>query len=231
MLRAVIFDLGETLFHEHREEEKKRLVEIAARYTGSRRAWANYFYRLLGLRKGSCEAGIDTLAYYYAARHGSGKADPILARKIEAEIVEAILSSLTPVPGAREVVEELAGKGYRLAIISNASSQSAVEALLEKHGMLGFFDVVVTSRLVGVRKPDPRIFHYTLLLLGLGPSQAVYVGDRGYEDVYGAKNAGLYAIHLAVDEEASPIADVVVESVGEVVGAVEKISKLAGKRV
>ncbi len=223
-IRAVLLDLGETLFHENTEYEKKRFVEIAVKYTGSEKAWVNRFYRAYGLRRGFCETGLEAVAYYYAARAGRGRVDLGLARRIEDEILDVIVEALKPVPSVRSVLEKLSSTGYRLGIISNASSQRGVERLLEENGLLEFFDVIVTSRLLGVRKPDPRIFYYALHMLGVKPGNAVYVGDRGYEDVYGAKNAGLKAIHLAVDEEPSPLADAVVQRIDEVPAAIARIA-------
>ncbi len=81
----------------------------------------------------------------------------------------------------------------------------------------------MTSRLVGVRKPDPRIFAYTLTLLQSKPSEAVHVGDRAYEDVLGAKLAGLYAIHLATSEPPSPIADKAVEKLEDIPDAISRL--------
>jgi putative hydrolase of the HAD superfamily len=49
---------------------------------------------------------------------------------------------------------------------------------------------------VGVEKPDPRIFEIALAELGIGPEQAVYVGDTCFFDVAGARAAGLVPVHV-----------------------------------
>jgi putative hydrolase of the HAD superfamily len=52
-----------------------------------------------------------------------------------------------------------------------------VDALLEAVGLREHFDFVIDSALVGVEKPDPRIFRMGLERLGVAPEEAVYVGD------------------------------------------------------
>ena len=53
--------------------------------------------------------------------------------------------------------------------------------------------MIVDSRVAGVEKPDPRIFHIALEQLDVAPGDALYVGDVYEVDVVGARNAGLAA--------------------------------------
>jgi len=55
---------------------------------------------------------------------------------------------------------------------------------------------VIDSAVVGVEKPDPRIFRLALAQAGVPPSAAVYVGDLYSVDVVGARRAGLDAVLL-----------------------------------
>ncbi|MEM2875697.1 MAG: HAD family hydrolase [Candidatus Bathyarchaeia archaeon] len=96
------------------------------------------------------------------------------------------------VPGAEDVLEYLKNK-YRLALISNASSEIPRYAI-RKFGLEKYFEVVVVSRDIGVRKPDPEIFRFTLKKLELTSCETVHVGDSIYSDVAGAKNTGMKAI-------------------------------------
>ena len=59
-----------------------------------------------------------------------------------------------------------------------------------------FFDYVLTSALLGVKKPDPKIFKEALDHFGILPEEAVYVGDDLFNDIYGAKSLGLRTIHM-----------------------------------
>jgi HAD superfamily hydrolase (TIGR01549 family) len=97
-------------------------------------------------------------------------------------------------PRTAPMLEKLKGAGYRLGVISN--SDGRVAEALEAVGLGGIFEVVVDSKLAGVEKPDPRIFHAALTTLGLPPDQALYVGDLYDIDVVGARRAGMDVVLL-----------------------------------
>jgi len=99
-----------------------------------------------------------------------------------------------PAPEAQSVLAALAGRRLRLAVVSN--SNGSVEAILREVGLLGYLDAVVDSAVVGVEKPDPRIFRHATGALGVEPGEAVHIGDLYSVDVLGARAAGCHAILL-----------------------------------
>jgi HAD superfamily hydrolase (TIGR01549 family) len=94
--------------------------------------------------------------------------------------------------GARESLARLRAAGLRLGVVSN--SDGRVEQALEAGGLREYFDVVVDSGLVGIEKPDPRIFQSALEMLGVRPEEALYVGDLYEVDILGARAAGIAAV-------------------------------------
>jgi len=92
-------------------------------------------------------------------------------------------------PGTFEALEAFKSAGYKLAIVSNAEGQ--VEADAQRFGLAGFFDVIIDSHIVGVAKPDPRIFQIALERLGVAPDEARFAGDIYSIDVKGARAAGI----------------------------------------
>lgn len=96
--------------------------------------------------------------------------------------------------GTPEALDALAAAGYRLAVVSNSDGR-AEEALIAA-GIRDRFELVIDSQLVGVEKPDPRIFALALEQLGLTPEEALYVGDIYEVDVVGARRAGMDVILL-----------------------------------
>jgi putative hydrolase of the HAD superfamily len=98
-----------------------------------------------------------------------------------------------------ESLARLRQAGLKLAVVSN--SDGRVEQALEAAGLRQYFDVVIDSALVGVEKPDPRIFHAALDALGVAPDEALYVGDLYEVDVVGARAAGLDAVLLGKPEQ------------------------------
>jgi HAD superfamily hydrolase (TIGR01549 family) len=93
--------------------------------------------------------------------------------------------------GAGQVLAELRRRGSRLGIVSN--SDGRLQEKLEVVGLAPYFDVVVDSEVVGVEKPEPRIFEIGLEALGTTAERSLYVGDIFSVDVLGARRAGLQA--------------------------------------
>ncbi|MFN8180091.1 MAG: HAD family hydrolase [bacterium] len=91
-------------------------------------------------------------------------------------------------------LDRLRARGFRLGVVSNADGR--VRALLEDLGLASRFEVIVDSHVVGVEKPDPRIFAIALEALRESPHRAVYVGDFPQVDILGARRAGIRPILL-----------------------------------
>lgn len=89
-------------------------------------------------------------------------------------------------PGAEEMLARLAAAGARLVVISNGYA-TYQEPVLERLGLLKYFDEVVTPDRVGYAKPDRRIFQ------AAGRLDA-FVGDTLVHDVLGARQAGIPAV-------------------------------------
>jgi putative hydrolase of the HAD superfamily len=105
-----------------------------------------------------------------------------------------------PLPGMAATLRALADR-YRLGIVSN--NDGTVARMLAELGLCQLGDgpaapveVIVDSALVGIAKPDPRIFALALDVLGLPPEEVGYVGDTLAYDVTGARAAGLRPFHL-----------------------------------
>lgn len=99
-----------------------------------------------------------------------------------------------PNPQAPAVLEKLQGKGYLLGVVSN--SDGSVERLLQQAGLAGFFSFILDSAVVGVEKPDPRIFRLALERARVKSEQVIHIGDFYSVDVLGAQAAGIRGILL-----------------------------------
>lgn len=100
---------------------------------------------------------------------------------------------MQPREGMQATLEALAARGIALGIVSNGQTvaQNGTLDVLHIRPLLG---TVVISEEVGLRKPDPAIFHLALSHLNVAPENAVYVGDHPRADVEGARQAGLRAV-------------------------------------
>ena len=92
------------------------------------------------------------------------------------------------------VLEEMKQKGYLVGVISNLRRD--MDQLCSDLGLAPYLDFCITSAEVGVEKPDPAIFVAALARAGVGPGEAVHVGDQPRSDLVGAKGAGLHAVLL-----------------------------------
>jgi putative hydrolase of the HAD superfamily len=96
--------------------------------------------------------------------------------------------SLVP-EGLGDALTEARATGVRVAVISN--SEGMLEQLFGRLGILGAFDLVVDSGILGVEKPDPRIFRVALDRFGVSPERTLHLGDNFSTDVLGARAAGI----------------------------------------
>ena len=91
---------------------------------------------------------------------------------------------------------------YKLALLTNASPGQD-SRICEQFGLDVYteFDVYVNSAHVGLRKPDPAIFHLTLEQLGVAPQQAIFLDDMVY-NVDSARELGIHTVQF-VDPDTS----------------------------
>jgi len=92
----------------------------------------------------------------------------------------------------RPAFERLRARGLKVGIISNWDKR--LESLLEGLELSDLIDNVVSSAAVGLHKPDPRIFELACAQLGVEPRQSVHVGDHHYADILGATAVGMTAV-------------------------------------
>ncbi|MCM1153450.1 MAG: HAD family hydrolase [Muribaculum sp.] len=94
---------------------------------------------------------------------------------------------------AAVVLEELK-KTYPMVLVSNFYGN--IETVLKGFGLEGYFKKIVESAVVGVRKPDPKIFELGCEALGLPPEEVAVVGDSYRKDIEPAKKIGCLAVWL-----------------------------------
>jgi putative hydrolase of the HAD superfamily len=93
------------------------------------------------------------------------------------------------------LLDALRERGLKLALVSNAFDPAwLLHRDLELMGLAERLDVAVFSSEVGLRKPHPAIFERALEALGVAPENALFVGDRLFEDVRGAAELGMTTV-------------------------------------
>jgi len=230
-------DAGNTvIFLEH-----ARLAAIAARHAPPFHTTAEALVRAEGAAKIAHEEGrlLDfgwSLADVASTRSwgqmvGTIFAHAGLAPERVASLLDALwaehaarnLWSLVP-PGLVDALAALRATGLPVAVVSN--SEGMLKELFAELGLLGSFDLVLDSGLLGIEKPDPRIFRLALDRFGVTPARALHLGDNFATDVVGARAAGVrVALIDPYDHLAGRHADV-----PRVAGAPEVARALARRR-
>lgn len=97
---------------------------------------------------------------------------------------------------AIETLEVLKSRGYRMGIISNTSDDQNVQGIVNQSGLRPYFEYILTSAALGIRKPDVRIFQAALDHFQVPPVAAAMVGDLLQTDMLGANQMGIYSIWI-----------------------------------
>ena len=123
----------------------------------------------------------------------------------------------------RKWLETLYGT-YQLAVISNNFGNT--RGWCDEYRLSPLLDVIIDSTVLGIAKPDVRIFEAALSELGVIPNQAIYIGDSYSADMVGGKNAGMWTAWL-VGNQMKPcpdpsMVDVRLSHLPELTGFLEK---------
>jgi putative hydrolase of the HAD superfamily len=243
MIRAVIFDMGETLIRfvrpgsgSWREFETPGIRGIYRYLIEQGHPIASHeddfveamFARLAEGWEQSTGGHISLRAADWIA---AGAAEHALTLD-EAALIEAarryarpIRAGLRAAEGAAETLASLRDAGYRIGLISNTiwPAELHIEDL-EEIGLLQYLEHLTFSGEIGIWKPNRQIFLHALDALEAAPEQSVFVGDSPREDIFGARGAGMRAIWIRGPE--FPLGDVqpdaIIETLPELLPIVEQ---------
>lgn len=217
MLRAVVFDLDDTLFPE------RAYVLSGFRAVG---LWCEGKFAIRADRAfeemcGLLDSGFrgDTFNKFCEAHGEPQSAVPEMVR-----VYREHLPELVPYGGVPELLKRLAGR-YLVGLVSDGYVD-VQEKKLTALGIGSLFDGVVFSDELGRDhwKPSTRPFEIVSERLGVQPQQAVYVGENSLKDFLGARRAGMRTIRVLgpagfYTHESPPsvehAADVEIESLGD----------------
>ena len=128
----------------------------------------------------------------YLCTSGAWQADEAEFTRGHKAVLEDVYSKVVEVTShSREVLSQLAAS-YPMVLVSNFYGN--ISHVLEEFHLAEFFKDIVESAVVGVRKPDHRIFLLGVEALGLKPEECIVVGDSFYKDIEPAKKAGCQAV-------------------------------------
>jgi putative hydrolase of the HAD superfamily len=197
-IRAVIFDAGDVLYFRSTqrtaftdfleknqikydvEKIRKGKALLKERAYRGQIAQDQYFEELLGLY------GINEPDLLSQGKH------LIRQERGEVEFFE----------GVQKTLFELKQRGYLLGIITDtANSVQAKLSWFERGGFAHVWDSIISSKDIGVRKPNPKIYHAILDQLGLAADQTIFVGHKPSE-LDGAHAVGMHTAAFNYDQSA-----------------------------
>lgn len=205
MIRAVIFDFGQTLADSadgfrKAEKDAKEAIYHHLFPTGPDAAWESFLPAYRKLRKAFHDRSDFSRAALWNAvyEHFSATSDPGRIERWETDYWAKVKAMTTPFPETRRVLETLS-RDYRLALITNTQGQKVPGG----HRIALFpdletcFDTIIVAGESGIPpKPDPEAFRTCLDKMDLAPRQAVFVGDDWRIDICGAADAGLHPVWI-----------------------------------
>ena len=205
MLEAVLFDWGDTLMRFSYDEalvesgHRAGLETLAPRQGLPDAATVAAHFRERYEPLFWAPGTIEEIEYPGLVRRllgdfGVEPSDEELNRFLEAEH-EAWDPARELASTSHALLDSLRRRGLKLGLVSNAFDPGwLLHRDLDRMGLGERLDFAVFSSEVGVRKPHPAIFERALDALGVDPARALFVGDRLYEDVRGAAEAGMRTV-------------------------------------
>jgi putative hydrolase of the HAD superfamily len=204
MLRAVLFDWGDTLFHFAYDEEllaagwragldsleRDGLPEPAETAEVFRERYLPLLFVPGSLDEVEYPQMIRDLLGGFGVDLDDGELDRFLAAEHAAWEPARLLGAHT-----HALLDSLRERGLLTGLVSNAFDPGwLLHRDLAHMGLAERLDAAVFSSEVGLRKPHRAVFEATLGQLDVEPEDALFVGDRRYEDMRGAKELGMTTV-------------------------------------
>ncbi len=194
-IKAILFDAGDILYYRPNKEErlKKFLAEIDIPYAPpgleEEEALKDLAFRNL----------ISQDEFHVALIRLYGVKRPHDVERGKC-VLEEINNDIDFYPGAAQTLHALKERNFMLGIITDTASPVHVKlSWFERGGFGDVWDSIVSSKVLGTRKPDPEMYQTALRQLGISAAQAAFVGHKPSE-LDGAKAVGMGTIAFNATE-------------------------------
>ncbi|MGI5241073.1 HAD family hydrolase [Dactylosporangium sp. CA-139066] len=200
MPRPVVFDLYNTLV-DGADDERDRVVADMAVLVGVAPAELVSLYHSTW-RERLVRWNVEETLRILAGRLGAVPPEAAVARaaQLRRGLARRLLDTVSG--ETLSVLDALRAAGHRLALISNATSETA-EAWPSSR-LAARFDAAVFSCETGLAKPDPAIYHVAAARLGVPATECVFVGDGSDDELTGAAAAGMSVLRTTQFRDSAP---------------------------
>ena len=249
MIRAITFDLWDTVIHDDSDEPKRAAAGLPTKHEARRglvrEALADHSAvppDVAVVAYDVTDAAFNKVWHDLHVTWSVGERLSVLLRGLGRELPEAVVADVTarieemeveimpdPVPGIGDAIEKLAAR-YPLGVVSDAihCPGRCLREWLERHGLLHHFRAFAFSDEVGRSKPHPDIFHRAAAELGVDVNEMLHVGDREHNDVRGPHALGMKAILFTATRDrdrTGSTADAICERAADLPAVVERLAR------
>lgn len=209
-MKAVLFDLGHTLidyYHDWKEPEMKatrKIYRIISADYGVSEEEGEFCRHLGHLLMEAREIKLEKMIEIPLAdilnrcfqRYDCDGDDDLIDKALHA-FYETLLEDRQLIPGVKDMLDKVRSEGYLIGLVSDVAWGLPSEFPLRDmryYGIDQYFDDLIFSTDVGLRKPNPKIFKMALSNLGAKPDEAIFIGNSLQADIRGAKGIGMVAV-------------------------------------
>lgn len=213
MLKAVLFDMGETLVTGFRDGDLDTIVAETAAAHPAARETLNGALRIFRAQRAEDlraltqrtfrGAAVEAFVAEVRTKREAGASNPLAflpPAEFDAALEtlwERISCDVRAYPETIDTLDMLSTRGLILGLVSNVSFDWwKHREVLDSLGIARYFSVIVWSAAHGMRKPHPSIFRYALHRLRVDAQNSIFVGDSLEKDVAGAKAVGMRAVWI-----------------------------------
>jgi len=193
-VKAVIFDWGGTLTPWHTVDHVTLWREVCALHFAGEHAERHAASIHAAERELWLAAERESRSA--TMKHVFERAGVVPTEELLASYIQAWEPHTLTDPEVPELLAYLGARDIRVGVLSNTMwPRSWHEEVFRRDGVLHLIDGAVYSSEIDWTKPHPQAFLAAMAAVGVSdPAACVFVGDRPYDDVYGAKQAGMRAV-------------------------------------
>ncbi len=214
-LKAVLFDLWETLIQDHPDRaHPRRAWRIEAVQAIFDRHGFEIDHLAVGTALDATNLALNRLHDEGRDVDAPGRATLLIdlleqqsGRRAPDSCSDELLETIAAMPldmapqlsaGAFEALTSVRELGLATALVSNTGMTTApnLRLMIRHYGIEGLFDSLLFSDELQIAKPDPRIFHAAARHLGVEAAECAFVGDNPHNDVAGSLAVGMFAVQI-----------------------------------
>jgi len=215
MIRAVTFDLWDTIVADDSDEPRRAARGLASKVATRRQLFISEVrnhHQDIGEERASegWDAANEWFRHCWKVEHHTPGLDERVRKGFEAlgieptpgfsDLVQALAQMEVEIPpdaapGIEACLRNLHGR-YKLGIVSDAivTPGSGLREILAKHGVADVFEIFVFSDEAGASKPDRKVFDVAAAGFGCEVHEILHIGDREYNDIGGPLGCGAKAV-------------------------------------